>query len=152
MSPENHHSLAQNALILGGGSGIGRAVALKLVEQGIKVAISGRRETSLKETISLHQHNSSNSKEILSHTSDITERESLKHLFEWYDQTIGSLDILIHASGINLPNRNIDELLPSEWDCLINTNLTGSFNILKLALERMPVSYTHLTLPTILRV
>ena len=49
----------------------------------------------------------------------------------------GDLDILIHAAGLNVPQRSLQELAPNDWDLLIQTNLTGSYNILNLALQRM---------------
>ena len=49
----------------------------------------------------------------------------------------GELDILIHAAGINVALRSMQELTPENWDRLIQINLTGSYNVTRLALERM---------------
>ena len=54
-----------------------------------------------------------------------------------FDQKFGELDILIHAAGINIAMRSMQELTPENWDRLIEINLTGSYNVTCLALERM---------------
>ena len=69
--------------------------------------------------------------------ADVTDRTSLNELFDWYDKKIGELDILIHAAGINVALRSMEELTPEEWDRLIQINLTGSYNVARLALARM---------------
>ena len=69
--------------------------------------------------------------------ADVTDRSSLDELFDWFDKEIGTLDILIHAAGINVAQRSMQELSPKEWDRLIQINLTGSYNVMRLTLERM---------------
>ena len=67
----------------------------------------------------------------------MVDRSSVQSLLDWYDDSFGDLDILVHAAGLNVPNRTMQELTPDDWDRLIQTNLTGSFNLLSPALHRM---------------
>ena len=123
----------KKVLITGGGSGMGRAIALSMAEEGASVGICGRRKDALLETINLHE-TGSKPKEFI---ADVTDRSSVGKLFDWFDEEFGSLDIMVHAAGLNIANRSMQELEHEDWDQLIETNLTGSFNILSPALKRM---------------
>lgn len=121
----------QNALVIGGGSGMGAAVAKALADAGARVAIAGRRLGKLEEV------NDQTPSDIKSRTVDVAERASLDALFSWFDEEIGVLDILVNAAGINVPKRSITELTPDDWDAVLKVNLTGAFDSLRLALDRM---------------
>ena len=124
---------AKNVLVIGGGSGMGAACALLLSQNGANVAISGRREENLRETSSMNASGTP----MLIKTADIADRGSLKRLFEWFDGELGTLDVLVNAAGINIPKRAISELSGDDWDAVVKTNLTGAFDCIKLALDRM---------------
>ena len=123
----------KNILLIGGGSGMGEATALALANKGAKVAITGRHIETLNKTATQVDKVGS----ILCKVSDVADRESLNALFEWFDREVGKLDYLVHAAGINVAMRSMQELAPEEWDQLIRINLTGSYNVMRLALERM---------------
>ena len=123
----------KNVLLIGGGSGMGRASALALSNEGAKVVIAGRKIEPLEMTASLAENPDS----IFSQKADVTDRESIDHLYQWFDKQIGRLDFLVHAAGINVAMRSMKELSPEEWDKLININLTGTYNVMRLALDRM---------------
>ena len=113
---------------------MGQAIALILAQSGAKVAIAGRKMQSLKNTANKYNQN-----EILCKQADVTDRDSIKELFQWFDKTLGKIDCLIHAAGINVVMRSMKELSPENWDKLIEINLTGSFNVMHFVLERMRV-------------
>ena len=69
-----------------------------------------------------------------SNPPDITDRASLATLFQWFDQEVGTLDILVHAAGINVAKRTMLELEDEDWDRLIEINLTGRLQRLRLAM------------------
>lgn len=121
----------KNALVIGGGSGMGAATASMLLDKGAKVAISGRREENLRETAS------KNEACLLIKAADVADRESMQELFCWFDQEVGQLDILVNAAGINVPHRAINEVSVKDWDAVIKINLTGAFECMRLALHRM---------------
>lgn len=129
----NETLIGKNVLLIGGGSGIGEAAALLLAKHGARVVIAGRRIENLKSTIS----KSDVPENISAIEADVTVRSSLDELFTRFDNEIGTLDFLVHAAGINIAMRSMQELEPVEWDRLIQINLTGSYNVMKLTLDRM---------------
>ena len=125
----------KNILLTGGGSGMGEATALALAKSGANVAIVGRRMATLTSTLAKVQPFG----KILAKEADVTDRKSLDGLFQWFDGEVGTLDYLVHAAGVNVALRSMQELSPDDWDQLIETNLTGSFNVMRLTLERMRI-------------
>lgn len=123
----------KNVLLIGGGSGMGKASALEIARNGARVLIAGRNLEALNLTIS----KSEVPEKISAKETDVTDRLSLDELFDWFDKEIGELDFLIHAAGINVAERSMQELKPKDWDRLIQINLTGSYNVMRLTLERM---------------
>ena len=123
----------KNVLLTGGGSGMGKATALALAKNGANVAIAGRNKENLTSTVSLAQA----TEKISAKEADVTDRNSLEDLFQWFDVEFGTLDYLVHAAGINVAMRSMEELSPDDWDRLIQINLTGSYNVLRLTLNRM---------------
>jgi NADP-dependent 3-hydroxy acid dehydrogenase YdfG len=123
----------KNVLLTGGGSGMGKATALALAKNGANVAIAGRNKENLTSTVSLAQP----TEKISTREADVTDRNSINDLFQWFDTEFGTLDYLVHAAGINVAMRSMEELSPEDWDRLIQINLTGSYNVLRLALKRM---------------
>lgn len=125
-------------LVIGGGTGMGRDIALKLKDEGAEVAISGRRVEKISEVSEL-----SDSK-IKFHPVDVTDRTSVATLFTWFKQNVGKLDVLINAAGVNIANRTIKNLDPHEWDKLIQINLTGAYNCMREALNQMRINKSGL--------
>lgn len=121
----------KNALVIGGGSGMGAAVAVALAEAGARVTIAGRRIEKLEEVAGL------STIEIQTRTVDVSDRVSLDALFSWFDEDAGDLDILVNAAGINVPKRSMSELSPDDWDAVLKVNLTGAYDCLRMALDRM---------------
>ena len=121
----------KNALVIGGGSGMGAAVAVALAEAGARVTIAGRRLEKLEEVTGLSVI------EIQTRTVDVSDRVSLDALFSWFDEESGDLDILVNAAGINVPKRSMAELSPDDWDAVLKVNLTGAYDCLRMALDRM---------------
>ena len=122
---------SKNILVIGGGSGMGREIALTLSKQGHRICIAGRREDKLDEV------STESGEGIKTCSVDVTDRNSVAELFFWFDQKMGDLDILINAAGINIAKRTMLQLEPEEWDKVININLTGAYNCLNEALSRM---------------
>lgn len=112
---------------------MGKATALALAKNGANVAIAGRNKENLTSTVSLAQP----TEKISAKEADVTDRNSINDLFQWFDTELGTLDYLVHAAGINVALRSMEELSPEDWDRLIQINLTGSYNVLRLALKRM---------------
>lgn len=123
----------KNILVIGGGSGMGASTSLLLAEKGAKVVIAGRTEA----TLSRVAQAAPKTMPVLAQTVDVSSRESLDRLFTWFDDSVGKLDVLVNAAGINIPNRSFNQLSNEDWDQVLRTNLTGAFDVMRLALNRM---------------
>ncbi|UCD60614.1 MAG: SDR family oxidoreductase [Flavobacteriaceae bacterium] len=123
------------AYITGGSKGIGLGVAKKLLDAGLKVAISGRNKTSL-ETATKQLDAGSN---ILALVSDVTKLEDERSAVAKIIQKWGQLDVVVANAGIG-QFAPIDELSENNWHQMIDTNLTGVFHTLKASVEALKIS------------
>ena len=123
----------KTALVVGGGSGIGKAIALRFAAAGCRVAISGRREEVLAAAAGEYH----GEPPILHKVADAADRQSIVDLFEWADATLGRVDILVNSAGINVANRSLEQLDPEDWDRLIAVNATGAYNCVRAVLPKM---------------
>ena len=112
---------------------MGAAIAASLAGAGAEVAVSGRRADKLKEVTAAAPQGA-----VVHHrTADVADRASLDDLFAWFDSEVGPLDLLVNAAGLNVPKRAMAELSPEDWDTVLRVNLTGAYDCLRLALDRM---------------
>ena len=109
------------ALITGGGSGIGRASALALAEEGYAVVLAGRRAQVLEETAS------EAAGEALAVPTDVSDPASIRDLFARARETFGRLDLLFNNAGIGAPAVPLEELSHEQWTAVVDVNLTGAF-------------------------
>jgi NADP-dependent 3-hydroxy acid dehydrogenase YdfG len=123
----------KTALVTGGGTGIGAAIALALAREGCHVAISGRREDKLREVAGQAKGQPA----ILTHAADVSEREQARQLVEWGTRQLGRIDILVNSAGVNIPKRTMAELAPDDWDKLMRINATGAYNTMYYTLPQM---------------
>lgn len=111
------------ALVTGAGSGIGRHVALALLQEGYSVVLAGRRKEALEATIQLAgQHASA-----LAVPTDISEPASVKALFAKVKQIFGRLDLLFNNAGIFASSASLEDLPFEQWKASLDVNLTGAF-------------------------
>lgn len=122
------------AMVTGAGSGIGRGVAVGLLQAGYSVVLVGRRLESLHETAQLAavatQH-------VLSIPADVTDADAVDVMLEQTVATFGRLDLLFNNAGANVRAVPIDELSVDEWHTVINVNLTGAFLCTRAAFRQM---------------
>jgi len=116
----------KNAFVLGGSSGIGGAIALKLAEEGANVAITwGTNEKKSRDILSkLSQINPNGQFE--SWQVDIGKVSEVRRVFELYSKHFKSLDILIHAPA-HFTINNIASTTEEEYDQVFNTNTKSVF-------------------------
>jgi len=124
----------RTAIVTGGGTGIGAAIARTLAEAGARVAISGRREEPLREVA---DSVGGVAPPILIHKCDVADRESVTAFFDWARGELGHVDILVNSAGINIPNRSLDAITPEDWDRVLQINATGAFNCIYQVLPEM---------------
>ncbi len=121
------------AVVTGGGTGIGAAVAVGLAEEGAKVVITGRRQEKLQEAAGRF----SGEPKILCRACDVGDREDVNALFAWVKENLGPVDILVSSAGINVPKRSMAEGTPEDWDKVLRVNATGAYNCMHAVLADM---------------
>jgi NAD(P)-dependent dehydrogenase (short-subunit alcohol dehydrogenase family) len=119
------------AVITGGGRGIGRAVALTLSGLGWTVAVAGRNQDSLDETVAALPGDG------VGVAADVSSEAAVAALFATTVERFGRVDLLFNNAGIAAPAVPIDELTVSQWTDLININVTGSFLCARAAFAQM---------------
>ncbi|MCA9125592.1 MAG: SDR family oxidoreductase [Planctomycetales bacterium] len=118
-----------NVVIVGGGTGMGRAIARALAHAGARVAIGGRRQQPLDET--------AEGTSIATKTIDVASREDTNAFFQWATDQLGRIDVMINAAGVNIKNRSMAEMDPEQWDQVLAINATGAYNCLHAVLPAM---------------
>src|ERR1043166_7874162 len=121
------------ALVTGGGSGIGRAVAEQFLQVGARVAIAGRNQARLDETVRALKGGD----RLLAHAVDVAEAKQVRAMVEAIEKSLGPIDILVNNAGTNIKQRTFRELTPETWDKLIRTNLDGAFYCIHALLPAM---------------
>ena len=116
------------ALITGAGSGIGKATAVLLAQQGVKVAVVSHTADEVKETVA---EILKGGQEALSVVADVGQEEQIQRGVQEVISKFGRLDIVLANAGINGVWAPIDELSLQDWSNTINTNLTGTFLTIK---------------------
>ncbi|MEG4323479.1 MULTISPECIES: SDR family NAD(P)-dependent oxidoreductase [unclassified Microcoleus] len=118
------------AVITGGGSGIGRAAAILMAEEGAKVAIIDRTLETAQETVRQLVNEGGCG---LAIAADVADAEHMQEAFETIFDEYQRIDIVFANAGINGVWSPIEEIEHDEWDRTINTNLTGTFLTVKYA-------------------
>jgi NAD(P)-dependent dehydrogenase (short-subunit alcohol dehydrogenase family) len=119
------------AVVTGAGSGIGRAAALLLAQQGAKVGAIDRTSDDSQETISKIQQMGG---EAISAIADISQADQMHQAMQTIGEKWGQIDIVFANAGINGVWASLEELTPDEWDKTININLRGTFLTVKYAI------------------
>ena len=118
------------ALVTGGGSGIGKAIAKALLAEGCKVIINGRNEEKL------NQAKSELGANVESIVCDVTDEGQVENTFNGIISNYGSLDILINNAGM-AAKAKAHELKYETWKKVINVNLNGAFLCAREAMKIM---------------
>lgn len=123
------------AYITGGSKGIGYGVAQKLIEAGMKVAISGRTLKSVKKAAEYLGNDS----QVLAIESDVTKHDDEKTAVQQILDKWGQLDVVLANAGVG-NFAPIDEMTDKDWHEMIDTNLNGVFHTLKASVEALKKS------------
>ena len=110
------------AVVVGGTSGIGRAIALGFAREGAHVIASSRSAEGVAETASAIE---ALGRSTVSQASDVTDRDSLVRLLDVGVARFGGIDILVNAAGITKREPTLD-VSEETWDHILDVNVTGT--------------------------
>ena len=122
------------ALVTGAGSGIGRAVALALIEHEYGVVLTGRRREPLEETAEAAGSRRERTRVI---PADVGDPVSVEALFAKTRDEFGRLDVLFNNAGISAPGIPLEDLTADQWRAVVDTNLSGPFYCTREAFKLM---------------
>jgi NAD(P)-dependent dehydrogenase (short-subunit alcohol dehydrogenase family) len=125
---------AKIALVTGGGTGVGRAVAIALAKAGYSLALTGRRKEMLDKVVA--EINALGA-QALAVPADVSKREDILALFATVKASLGRLDVLFNNAGTGAPPVPLEDLPYEAWSKVVATNLTGMFLCAQEAIKIM---------------
>jgi NAD(P)-dependent dehydrogenase (short-subunit alcohol dehydrogenase family) len=126
----------KTALITGGDSGIGRAVALAFAREGADILISYLNEESdAQETVRIVQKEG---RKCIAVAGDIQEESQCKNLVERAVSEFGKVDILVNNAAFQMIRESLEEISSEEFDRTFKTNIYATFYLSKAAVPYMP--------------
>jgi NAD(P)-dependent dehydrogenase (short-subunit alcohol dehydrogenase family) len=128
------------AMVTGASSGIGKHVALALLNDGYSVVLAGRRKEAL-EAVASEAGSLSNN--VLVVPTDVSKYDEVEALFAITERHFGRLDLLFNNAGIFSPPASIEDVSLENWEASVNINLTGAFLCVREAFRLMKNQSPH---------
>lgn len=122
------------ALVTGASSGIGRACALALLQEGWTVVLVGRRVEALQSVIAASGDHADRA---VAMPADLTQEDEVRRLFDQVQARFGRLDLLFNNAGMSLPFARPGDLSGENWRRMVDINLHGAFYCLSNAFRVM---------------
>ena len=122
------------AVVTGAGTGIGKAAATALLQNGYRVAFAGRRREPLEAAIAEAKAASG---QALAIPTNVADPASVAALFAEVKAKFGRLDVLFNNAGVGAPGVNMEELTFEQWKNVVDINLTGVFLCTQEAIKVM---------------
>lgn len=113
------------ALVTGASSGIGRSVALGLLEAGYRVVLAARKAEALQEVVDSAGAGAADRALVV--PCDVSDVDTVGRLFATIEATWGRLDLLFNNAGVFTPQRSLEDIQYADWVQAVNVNLTGAF-------------------------
>jgi len=126
--------MKQLAVVTGGGSGVGQATVLALVNAGWSVVALGRRRSALEETRSLV---GALADRVTVIECDIAQQESVREVGRRIEAEMGAVEVLVNAEGTNAPQRALEVLSDADYRAMMDTNLNGAYYCVQAFLPGM---------------
>ena len=120
------------ALVTGAGSGIGRAVAIRLATDGWHVVLAGRTLATLEETATLGPAG-----HFLPIAADVSNPGDVTTVFDRLNHQYGRLDVLFNNAGLFAPAIPMEDITLDQWRAVVDVNLTGAFLCAQKAIRLM---------------
>ena len=124
----------QTAVVTGGTRGIGRGISEALLKAGAKVIATYQSNNKAAEEFAKFNREFSDYLDLRSF--DVTQYDEVEHFYRYLEQSHGEFQILVHCSGVRVDSI-VGMMHENDWKKVINTNLTGTFNMCKLAIQNM---------------
>ncbi|BCQ52895.1 MULTISPECIES: SDR family oxidoreductase [Burkholderia] len=121
------------ALVTGASSGIGRSVALGLLQAGYRVALAARKLDALEQVAA----ESGAGERALPISCDVGDEAAVQRLFDTIESHWGRLDLLFNNAGVFTPQCSLEDLAVAQWKQAVDINLTGAFLCLQGAFRVM---------------
>jgi NAD(P)-dependent dehydrogenase (short-subunit alcohol dehydrogenase family) len=112
------------AIVTGAGTGIGKAVALALLEDGYRVVLAGRRAEPLDQAVTDAGPAGARAMAV---PTDVSDAASVRALFGKTREAFGRLDLLFNNAGAGAPPVPLEDLTVEQWKAVVDVNLTGAF-------------------------
>ena len=112
----------KNVVLTGGSRGIGRAVAMKLADEGARTAIAARNEARLKETKAMLEARGAACAAL---PCDVTDDTSVRSMVDDAADSLGTIDVFMNIAGITL-EKGLEDATPDDFRRLMETNLLGT--------------------------
>ena len=112
------------AIVTGAGTGIGRAVAIGLLDAGYAVVLAGRRQALLEQAV---LEAGAHGAHALAVPTDVGDPDAVRALFAATRDRFGRLDVPFNNAGITTRGAPLEELTVAEWKSVVDVNLTGAF-------------------------
>ena len=122
------------AVITGGGTGIGLAIARLFAESGYSVVITGRDAKRLKRAAN---DISTKNGQVTAIACDVRDPAAVEKLFQEISKRHSTLDVLVNNAGVSHALAPVDQLSVETWKDVVDTNLTGMFLVTRAALPLM---------------
>lgn len=126
---------AKIALVTGGGTGIGRAIAEALLKNGYTVILSGRRFDILQQTAK--DLSALTGGTARAFAADVGDPQAVASLFAAIRDDFGRLDLLVNNAGMGLPAIPMEDITFEQWNAIVGANLTGAFLCTQQAMKLM---------------
>ena len=112
------------AIVTGAGTGIGKAVAIGLLEADYAVVLAGRRRAPLEQAV---REAGPDAAHALVVPTDVADAAAVRALFAATRERFGRLDVLFNNAGITTRGVPLEELSVEQWKSVVDVNLTGAF-------------------------
>lgn len=136
----NHYSSSslfdiqgKKALVVGGSKGLGREMALCLMENGCDVMVVSRGAGENEELLN---HAKECKVRFFSYPCDVMKTEAVEMMVEFAKNTLGRIDILINSAGRNI-TKMVEEMDDQSWDAVLDLNLRANFIVLREVIKVM---------------
>ncbi|MBK9114391.1 MAG: SDR family oxidoreductase [Betaproteobacteria bacterium] len=114
----------KTAIVTGAGTGIGKAAATALLQNGYRVAFAGRRREPLDAAIAA---TGALAADALAVPTNVADPASVATLFDRVKASWGRLDVLFNNAGVGAPPIDMEDLTLEQWRNVVDINLTGAF-------------------------